>query len=201
MRLFAAVRPPEPVLAHLARATDLVAPPTGRGPVRWVAPENRHLTVAFYGTVPDGAVDELVDALAVVATGTPPFALALHGAGVFSGRTLWVGARGDLDVLARLVAAAVEVGEEVVGRRDDRLRHRPHLTVGRVSSPRTGRGRGRAGDAAEVDRVVRALAVYTGPTWTVPELLVVGSRPGEGRGGGPLYTDVAALPLEGGVGA
>ncbi len=45
--------------------------------------------------------------------------------------------------------------------------------------------------------LVGALAVYEGPEWTVDALLLVASRPGEGRGGGPLYTTVDAFPLAG----
>ena len=56
----------------------------------------------------------------------------------------------------------------------------------------------------DADTLVGALAVYEGPEWTVDALLLIASRPGEGRGGGPLYTAVAAFPLsatgdEGGV--
>lgn len=200
MRLFAAVRPPADVLDHLARALDLVHPAasSGPGPLRWTAPENRHLTLAFYGEVADGAVEEVREALDEVASTTPPFALELHGAGVFSGRTVWIGASGDLDAMAALTAGAVAVGEDVLGRRDDRIRSRPHLTVARASQ-RTGRsegGRRRREPLGDlVSQVVHALALYTGPRWTVDEVLLVRSRPGEGRGGGPLYDDVAVLPL------
>ncbi len=43
--------------------------------------------------------------------------------------------------------------------------------------------------------LVRALAVYEGPRWQVDELLLVSSRPGAGRGGGPLYEAVETFPL------
>jgi 2'-5' RNA ligase len=47
----------------------------------------------------------------------------------------------------------------------------------------------------DADVLVGALAVYEGPEWTVDSLLLVASRPGAGRGGGPLYTIVEDLPL------
>ena len=59
MRLFAAVRPPEPVLLHLERALAGVRPLADGAGVRWSSQENLHLTLAFFGDVPDGAVDEL----------------------------------------------------------------------------------------------------------------------------------------------
>jgi 2'-5' RNA ligase len=45
--------------------------------------------------------------------------------------------------------------------------------------------------------LVRALSVYEGPAWRADELLLVASAPGEGRSGGPRYTDLVALPFGG----
>jgi 2'-5' RNA ligase len=64
--------------------------------------------------------------------------------------------------------------------------------------------RGRRPDAgalpdAGVDALVRALAVYEGPTWWVEDLLLLQSQPGAGRGGGPLYTTVGTWRLGSGV--
>lgn len=197
MRLFVAVRPPAHVLSHLRTALLTVE---DAGTVRWTAEENWHLTLAFYGSVPDGAVPEIEAELAAVAERTAPVELHLRGAGEFAHRTLWVGVAGDVDALVRLGASAVAVGEDLLGRRDERVRARPHLTVGRVPAaarrrdPGRPRGRDRHDDRGLGD-LVRSLAVYEGPAWTVEDLLLVESRPGEGRGGGPLYTDVGRWGL------
>ncbi|WP_129338762.1 RNA 2',3'-cyclic phosphodiesterase [Cellulomonas endophytica] len=218
MRLFVAVRPPERVLDHLDLALAAVrgGPAGAASALRWTARENWHLTCAFYGDVPDGLVPALEAGLDAAAAGRSPWTMRLRGAGVFAHRTLWVGASGDLDAHLDLVEAVVDLGEAVGTREDRRERHRPHLTVGRVrpgagpprrrpSRPTAGgpdgrgrrdpRGEGGRGDVAA--EAVRALAVYEGPAWTVEEVLLVQSRPGEGRGGGPLYTDVRAARLDG----
>lgn len=206
MRLFAAVRPPADVLDHLDLALRVVragaVTDDRTSPVRWTAEENRHLTVAFYGEVPAGVSEDLARGLARTADEAEPFELRLRGAGVFSHRTLWVGASGEVEAMNRLSARAAEAGEEAGTRPDERLRSRPHLTVGRVSpSARpTRRSRRRPDDeppSAPVDALVRALAVYEGPAWTVEELLLVESEPGAGRGGGPLYTPVDSWRLGG----
>lgn len=206
VRLFAAVRPPADVLDHLDLALRVVrdggAPDDRTSPVRWTAEENRHLTVAFYGEVPGGVSDELARGIARVAVEVEPFELRLRGAGVFSHRTLWVGASGDVEAMNRLSARAVEAGEEAGTRPDERVRSRPHLTVGRVNPAArpTRRSRRRPDDEppnAPIEGLVRALAVYEGPAWTVEELLLVESEPGAGRGGGPLYTPVEAWRLGG----
>ena len=195
MRLFAAVRPPGAVLDHLAGALDALLGADRPSGVRWTAPENWHLTLAFYGEVPDGALGEVGDGLAAVAATTAPFDLRLRGAGVFAHRTLWIGGAGDVDAMAALAAAAVAVGTDVTGRVDERPRHRPHLTVGRVTSERSGRDRRTGRSATPAAAMVHALSVYEGPVWTVEQLLLVRSTPGAGRGGGPRYEDLEAFPL------
>ena len=215
MRVFAAVWPPEGVLDHLDLALGALRrelPGDGTGPVRWSARETWHLTCAFYGDVPDGRVPELAGALAAAAATTAPYRLRLRGSGVFSHRTLWVGVGGDTAAQRALVRAAVDAGTAVAARPDDRPRARAHLTIGRVrdGAGRGSRGPGRWGtDAAagrrgrnvpsagpagtipfDADAFVGALMVYEGPEWTVETLRLVASRPGEGRGGGPLYTVV-----------
>lgn len=214
MRLFAAVWPPQDVLDHLDLALGAVRrtlPGDGTGPVRWSARETWHLTCAFYGDVPDGRVGELTAALTTVAASVAPYRVRLRGAGLFSHRTLWVGVGGDTGAQLALAHAAVAAGDRVGARPDDRPRERAHLTIGRVRDPGGRRGRGRAARARAVEpgggegawvpfdaeALVGALAVYEGPGWTVDSLLLVASRPGEGRGGGPLYTAVDTFPLSG----
>ena len=204
MRLFAAAWPPQDVLDHLDLALASVrgAPAGLSSTVRWSARETWHLTVAFYGDVPDGAVPGLTADLAELAAGIEPYELALRGAGVFAHRTLWVGVGGDLEQQRAVTRGCVDAGEQVGGMTDNRPRDRPHLTVGRVrpgsGPPRRRSSRpDRAGVADEdvAASLVRALAVYEGPRWIVDELALVASQPGAGRGGGPLYERVDTFAL------
>ena len=212
MRLFAAVWPDEDVLDHLDLALATVRRGADDG-VRWSARETWPLTAAFYGHLPDAVTETLVADLERAVAECPPFGLQLRGAGVFSHRTLWVGTGGDVGAMTTLAGAVRGVGEEHGAAPDTRVRHRPHLTVGRVRPgvrparhgsrpPVTGRpgvrGPGRGADVrglgpAEVFE--QTLAVYEGPMWRVGTVALVASRPGEGRGGGPLYTRLADLPL------
>ncbi len=210
MRLFASLRPPAAVLDHLQHALDGVSPvplDAGPPPLRWVPPEQRHVTLAFYGEVPDGALDDLAGALTGVAAQYPPLRLQLSGAGVFSGATLWVGVRAvdDERALVRLMGE-VELAGEGISRMEPRDRRRAHLTVARVSARqqrdsaeqrRRGRGRRPARPAVDLSGITHALSVYRGPVWLAEEVELVQSRLGAGRGGGPLHEVVAAAPLSG----
>ncbi|MDQ2623967.1 MAG: RNA 2',3'-cyclic phosphodiesterase [Actinomycetota bacterium] len=199
MRLFAAVRPPDAALDHLESALVSVGWP-GTGPaapgaVRWTARENWHVTLAFFGEVPDGAVDDLAGALTTLAASSRAPQLELRGSGVFAGRTLWIGTGGEVSALVALSHGARDAGLEVLGRAEERERVRPHLTVGRqIPGPRV-RRRG-ARERGEADAVAHALAVYRGPGWSAEELVLVRSEPGRGAGGGPLYSDLAAIPVD-----
>ncbi|GAA2728721.1 RNA 2',3'-cyclic phosphodiesterase [Cellulomonas aerilata] len=206
MRLFAAVLPPPRVLDHVEHALAAVRGPGEEsgavGPLRWAPPEDRHLTLAFYGEVPAGAAQDLAGGLAAVAAGHEPFDLQLRGAGVFDRRVFWIGVGGDVEAMAALTARSVDLGGEVTGRQDGRVRSRAHLTVARVRSQARGRSgphrrRGEAGGSGpdRVASLAHALAVYGGPLWTVEDFALVESRPGEGRGGGPAYTTVQTFPL------
>lgn len=217
MRLFAAVWPPDDVLDHLDLALAIVrGGPAGlSSAVRWSAREAWHLTAAFYGELPDGVVPGLAADLRAALAAVAPYELALRGAGVFSHRTLWIGVGGAVDAQRAVSAACAAAGVGAGATPDHRPRERPHLTIGRVrpgSRPPRRRGSrpdrspgpdARAGRAAAVgepgqdaEAVARALSVYTGPTWTVDEVLLVESRPGAGRGGGPLYAPVERIALE-----
>jgi 2'-5' RNA ligase len=133
-RLFLAVTPPEAVRESLE---SLLGPRRDASTdVRWLPPENWHLTLAFLYEVDDARADNLGDLLAGVAARTAPFAVTVEGGGCFphadAARVLWLGVAAGADeigVLARRCrTAAARAGIDVEGGR-----YRPHLTLGRHS--------------------------------------------------------------------
>lgn len=206
MRLFTAVYPSAEASAHLDLALGSLggAAVADPGPgLRWVPKEQRHVTLAFHGEVPDGAVPGYVEALRAELTRIAPFDVVLAGGGTFSGRTLWAGVGAGVDGLRTLAAAVGEAAAEAGFRADDRAGGRPHLTLARASTsrapqrglPNRGGTRRRFEDVAPFGAWAHALAVYRGPSWEVDEVRVVASDLGAGRSGGPLHHDVAVLPL------
>ncbi|GAB3990749.1 RNA 2',3'-cyclic phosphodiesterase [Nocardioides marmoraquaticus] len=185
-RMFVALLPPDDVLEDLE---ELVAPRRearveGR-PLRWTPAEQWHVTLAFMASVPDRALDELLDRLGAAAERTQPFDVWLTGGGAFpdvaSGRVLWTGVEpaAELEALSvRARNAAVASGVEVDGQR-----FRPHLTLARTNRP------------TELTRWVRVLEPYRSPVWPAGRLALVASYLGEGRRGGPRYEVVAEAKL------
>lgn len=184
MRLFAALVPPDAVLDHLERGLAAVRGGPAES-LRWVPRENLHLTLAFYGDVPEGAIPDLTAGLALLAQRSEAPQVALSGAGVFSGRTLWCGVAGDVAAVQRLMAGAKDVMEEET----EDGPPRPHVTVAR-----SGR-RSRGLDDAVLADAVRALSIYRGPSWQPEAITLMSSHLGEGRAGAPRYLVEASTPL------
>ncbi|MDR1807273.1 MAG: RNA 2',3'-cyclic phosphodiesterase [Propionibacteriaceae bacterium] len=182
MRLFAAIVPPPSVLDHLEHALDQVIPSRAGQRNPRTPRSTWHVTLAFFGEVPEGDVPRLAADFADLVTEHAPFALELAGAGTFSSRTAWVGVAGALPALKRLAADVRGLWFEPDGDESGQA-HRPHLTISRQAA--------RAG----LHEPLKALAVYRGPEWTVTTATLFESRLGHGVGGHALYVPVVEAPL------
>lgn len=195
MRAFVSIRPSADARQHLENALDEVRLAAGQS-LRWGDADQWHLTLAFRAKVPDGAAEDVLGDLAAIAARYQPLELHLSGAGVFSGRALWIGVGGEVERLTSLM------GEDLLGE-VDRERRRAHLTVARVSAraPRPRRRRSRWAlpepDPTEalLADTVRVLSVYRGPFWRATELELVTSELGAGRFGGPLHEVIGTVQL------
>ncbi|WP_028708435.1 RNA 2',3'-cyclic phosphodiesterase [Propionicicella superfundia] len=192
MRLFAALRPDPRVVEHLVSALRPIRD-TATASLRWPDPDQWHVTCAFYGEVPDGSLDAHATRVAAAARRVDALGLSLRGAGSFADRTLWIGVGGDLTALRMLMEACSD--------HETAQHRRAHLTVARARprpDPRTG-GRRASGrrlrDGGDLPSIVRALSVYTGPTWIAREVELVRSELGKGRSGGPRHTVVGSFPF------
>jgi 2'-5' RNA ligase len=103
--------------------------------VRWVRPENWHITLHFLGEIDSAAVPGLSARLAAELAGLAAPDLRCQGLGAFPNlrrpRVLWAGIAGDVDRLARIQAAAVAAGE-TVGVGAEKRPYHPHVTLGYV---------------------------------------------------------------------
>lgn len=181
MRAFIAVFPPIEIQKLLHRAA--LALPI-EGAVRYVRPENIHLTIKFLGDVPAQSLAEAEDTLAAVGERHEPFGVELSGFGAFPserrGRVLWAGAGGGTERL-NAIAADVENALEPLGFEREPRSYRPHVTIGRA--------RGRPfvlGEAAASEK----------SSFRAERLTLVRSML---RRDGTIYEPVGVYPLVGGM--
>jgi len=106
--------------------------------VKWVEPENSHLTIKFIGEMDAGRVDEIKAAIAQAAATVQPFELAIRTAGCFPRgrpRVLWIGAEDASGTMQRL-HAGIDAGLAPLGIEQDARAFTAHLTLGRIRSPK-----------------------------------------------------------------
>jgi 2'-5' RNA ligase len=105
--------------------------------VRWVRPEGLHLTLKFLGAVAPPHLQRVHETLCAAVARQPALHVRVRGLGAFPNwrrpRVVWVGLHGDgvVELAACIDAALVTLDFE----REQRA-FTPHLTLGRVNSPR-----------------------------------------------------------------
>ncbi|MEV0623635.1 RNA 2',3'-cyclic phosphodiesterase [Nonomuraea sp. NPDC050404] len=166
MRLFAALVPPGEVLDEIERA---VAPYVGQVQgLRWPDRETWHITLGFFGEVPEHVLPELEVRLARAVGRHSVMNLTFAGFGAFSSarraRVLWVGVTGDS--MTRL-ADSVKAGARRAGaEQTDDKRSRPHLTLARARTE------------TDLRPVVESLSGFSGSPWRAEQVRLVRSHMG-----------------------
>jgi 2'-5' RNA ligase len=184
IRAFLAVELPDALRPGLAQIQAELK--RSRADVRWVAVSNIHLTLKFFGNVPDDEIDTLALAAREAAAETPPLPLQATGAGAFPSpnapRVVWLGLGGDIvpmtQLFYRLEKAFAALGYPPEGRAFN-----PHLTLGRVKSP------------ANRERLAKLLAKMPPLDWPpfeVKELILFQSVLSPQ---GSKYTPLKVIPL------
>jgi 2'-5' RNA ligase len=187
IRAFIAL-PLDPVLAAEIRKVQQRLDAPG-GAVRWISPEQLHLTLQFLGTVAADRLDDLAAALrrACAHADAAPFRIALEGAGCFpntkSPRVVWIGIQGDVEPLRKLQEQIARETQHFGDHAEERA-FLPHLTIGRVKA--FGLEARKAGQAIELASVPKL------GEWTVHQVLLVRS---ELAADGARYTTLGSVSL------
>ena len=103
--------------------------------LRWIDPQEWHLTLAFMGPTPEAEIPRLVEAISEVAANHAPFAIPTGGLGAFPSRRevriLWYGLADRSRRLAEL-AIAVRIAVDT----ETSSPFRAHLTLARARGDR-----------------------------------------------------------------
>ncbi|MBI5167092.1 MAG: RNA 2',3'-cyclic phosphodiesterase [candidate division NC10 bacterium] len=141
IRSFIAVNLTEGLRQPLSQLQEVLRAPAAD--VSWVRPENLHLTLKFLGEVSAKRLDTVKVVLQGIARTMPPFILSLSGLGAFPNsrapRVVWVGIQDGALELQRL-QEGLETALGLRGFPREGRSYTPHLTLGRVRSPRNREG-------------------------------------------------------------
>ena len=183
MRLFTAITLPEDLRTGIRRLIDALG--VSGAPVKWVKPENVHLTLRFLGEVEENRINDIYEVTRLASKGIREFSLRVEHVGAFPTlkrpRVVWVGVQSS-PVLSTL-HSRLEEGFHAIGFASEKKPYTPHLTIGRVKGTRG------------LEPLTGGLAHASFPPFTfmVGNIKIIESvlKPQ-----GPIYTTIGELPLE-----
>lgn len=107
------------------------------GQVKWVEPENIHVTLKFLGQIPEGRLEALFRGVQEGVEGFSSFSIGLSQVGAFPNlrrpRVIWIGVERGREELIRL-QQSLERHICEHGFPKEKRKFSPHLTLGRVKS-------------------------------------------------------------------
>lgn len=135
MRAFIAIELSKEIRDSLSHLQEQLK--VSQADVKWVSPQNIHLTLKFLGEVDESKLEKTGEILETLKTDKPPFYIRLSSVGAFPKtnypRVIWVGIdKGDSEtkVIAKFLEAKIaKLGIPV----EDRA-FSSHITIGRVRS-------------------------------------------------------------------
>lgn len=162
---------------------------TAGADVKWVAPENLHLTLKFLGDVALTETARICEAMEKTAREIEPFELEMAGAGAFPSvgrpRTIWLGSSGDDRPMLALVEG-VEKRLQKLGYRREGRRFQAHLTLGRLRRP--------GPEVHRLGELLKAEANRAVGTTAVREIVLFSSQL---TSAGPVYAPLGRAQLGG----
>ncbi len=154
------------------------------GDVKFVEPENLHLTLKFLGEIRKEFLPKVEEGIRKALEGMKQFRISLEGVGYFGSptylRTIWVGVKEGQEQLHGIM---LKLNRELDKFKKDTRKPNAHLTVGRVKSSR--------GRDCLLEKMADLAGVKVGEM-AVKEISLKQSALSRE---GPAYTDVKAFPL------
>ena len=155
--------------------------------IKWVPPENIHLTLKFLGNVADQDIREICAAVSRAASEFQPFSFSVGTCGCFppksAARVLWIGITEGQPELKQL-AKRVDHWVNKLGFPLEKRAFSGHLTLARIRQANAGKAVSRAAEETTIETLGQQ---------TISEITVFQS---DLRPGGPIYTPLHHAPLK-----
>ncbi|MDI6739072.1 MAG: RNA 2',3'-cyclic phosphodiesterase, partial [Candidatus Edwardsbacteria bacterium] len=142
---------PEDIRRYLGSLTDILK--RSGADVKWVTPENIHLTLKFLGATTPAQAEAVKSQLRELQGKYPPVPASLNALGAFPNamrpQVVWAGMDASGKILDELYND-IEQRMETAGFTKEKRRFAPHLTLGRVRSTRNAAVLSRAMDQIKI---------------------------------------------------
>jgi len=184
IRSFIAVALPPSIVDYINNIKETLYP--YRFKIRWVKPENIHLTLKFLGDINAADIEAAGAAMDRAVEETAPITLSVRGAGVFPGikrpRVVWLGMGGQVPLLIAL-QKVLDENLAAAGFEKEKRPFKAHLTLGRVKG---------AIDAAMLGKALSEMMNFESTPFVVDRIFLIKS---ELKPSGPVYTKLISTPL------
>jgi len=134
LRSFVALEIPAEIQSAIARSTASLQKALPKPLIRWVVPQNVHLTFKFLGDVSTANLEQLAEALKTEVGSHETFTMSVGGLGAFPNprraRVVWIGLETPPAFMSLL--RGVEAVSTRLGYASEERPLSPHLTIGRV---------------------------------------------------------------------
>ena len=134
LRTFIAVDFPTEIITKIARITAYLQSQTPINTLKWIAPENMHLTLKFLGDVREDRISDLTRGLQEALHAQPTFNITIEGLGMYPNasqpRVVWLGIK-DKGNLKQIHHELVKVLRDFDPDPEKRA-FSPHLTIARI---------------------------------------------------------------------
>jgi 2'-5' RNA ligase len=188
IRSFIAIELPTGIQAEFGRVIQLLSPAGTQTPVRWMTPQNIHLTLKFLGDIKLSGVNQLKDALKQECRRHGPFEIRVGTLGAFPNihrpRVIWIGVQAPPELAA--LQQGIETSLLTLGYPPEDRQFSPHLTLGRVSQ------QVRAVDIDKLSSLLTKTRVGLLGIHEVRSVLLIRS---DLRPTGPIYTKLSEVIL------
>jgi len=140
MRTFIAIDLPQEIKTSLAKLQDQLK--QSYADVKWVKPDNIHLTLKFLGEVDETKLESVIQETEAVAKNNPGFKIQIESLGSFPKidfpRVVWVGVKqGSAET--KKIAKELESSLEKIGFAKEDRPFSSHITIGRTRSSKNQR--------------------------------------------------------------
>jgi 2'-5' RNA ligase len=184
MRTFIAIELPHHIADALGNLQETLR--SSKLNIRWVRPENIHLTLKFLGDIPPEAVDPISRTLSESVRNYDPISLSAKGSGVFPGiknpRVIWVGLSGQV-LRLKTMQQALEENLTALGFEKEKRTFKGHVTLGRIKG---------SVDPVRLNAALNAVMDFQTEPFLADRIFLFQS---DLKPSGPVYTKIASAAL------